>query len=309
MAEHTVSTFRVERFQTNPLITPASSPTLGDNINGPSVIRVPDWLPNPLGRYYMYFAHHAGTFIRLAYADQLEGPWKIHEPGTLHLKDAEAFHDHIGSPDVHIDNESRQIRMYFHGPAKGKSGQWTGVAYSKDGIRFTAKPDLLGKFYFRVWQWQDHWYALAKNNNEGWGELYQASHPDGPFVLRGNFLKGMRHAAVLVEEHTLRIFYSRVGDTPECILIAEVDMREDWLKWQPSEPKEVLKPGNEIEGFRYPIEASRHGAAVEVNQLRDPFIIAEAKDSAIFYTCAGEVAICGGVYINIENNRRLPPIM
>jgi hypothetical protein len=82
--------------------------------------------------------------------------------------------------DVHVDNESWQIRLYFHGPAKARPGQWTGVAYSKDGIHFTAKPDLLGKFYFRVWQWQDRWYALAKNNNEGWGELYRAPPPRWP---------------------------------------------------------------------------------------------------------------------------------
>ena len=40
-----------------------------DNINGPTVIRVPPWVKRPLGRYYMYFAHHMGAFIRLAYAD------------------------------------------------------------------------------------------------------------------------------------------------------------------------------------------------------------------------------------------------
>lgn len=40
---------QVQRFATNPLITSASSPTLGENINGPSVIRVPSWLhPNRL---------------------------------------------------------------------------------------------------------------------------------------------------------------------------------------------------------------------------------------------------------------------
>jgi len=73
---------------------------------------VPDLLPAPLGRYnYMYFAHHAGTFIRLAYDDQLQGPRQIFEPGTLQLSDTEAFHDHIASPDVHVDNATRQIRM------------------------------------------------------------------------------------------------------------------------------------------------------------------------------------------------------
>lgn len=286
--------FRVQRFSTNPLIAPTSSTTLGDNINGPSVILAPDWLPNPLGKYYMYFAHHAGTFIRLAYADQLEGPWIIYEPGTLQLSEAEAFRCHIASPDVHVDEQSKEIRMYFHGLAKARPGQWTGVAYSKDGIQFTPKQDILGKFYFRVWQWQNNWYALAKNNNEGWGELYRAPHPDGPFELRGNFLKDMRHAAVMVDGHILRIFYSRVGDAPELILNANVDMREDWLKWKPTQPAEVLRPCEDYEGTLYPINPSGHGAMIGVNELRDPFVLKENDRQTIFYTGSGESCICGG---------------
>jgi hypothetical protein len=46
------------RVPQNPLLTVKSSPSLGDNVNGPSVIRVPPWVKAPLGRYYMYFAHH-----------------------------------------------------------------------------------------------------------------------------------------------------------------------------------------------------------------------------------------------------------
>src|SRR5262245_51489408 len=59
----------VRRLAQNPLITVRSSPSLGGNVNGATVIRVPDWIAHPLGRYYMYFANHMGDFIRLAYAD------------------------------------------------------------------------------------------------------------------------------------------------------------------------------------------------------------------------------------------------
>ena len=58
------------------------------NINGPSVISVPSWVKNPLGKYYMYFAHHKGEYIRLAYADSIEGPWRIYQPGSLRVKDS-----------------------------------------------------------------------------------------------------------------------------------------------------------------------------------------------------------------------------
>lgn len=79
---------RVERVGDAPIITPASHPSIGTNIQGPSVIRAPAWLPDPLGRYLCYFADHKGSFIRLAYADAIEGPWTIHEPGSLHLADS-----------------------------------------------------------------------------------------------------------------------------------------------------------------------------------------------------------------------------
>ena len=41
---------RVTRLAQNPLITVDSSPTLGGNVNGPTVIRVPDWIERSLGR-------------------------------------------------------------------------------------------------------------------------------------------------------------------------------------------------------------------------------------------------------------------
>lgn len=35
--------------------------SLGENINGPSLLRVPDWIEDPLGRYYLYFAITRGS--------------------------------------------------------------------------------------------------------------------------------------------------------------------------------------------------------------------------------------------------------
>jgi hypothetical protein len=79
---------RVDRLVDRPIVGPTLDPSIGQNIQGPSLIRVPDWVTSPLGRYYLYFAHHKGVYIRLAAADDLEGPWRIHRPGTLHLKDS-----------------------------------------------------------------------------------------------------------------------------------------------------------------------------------------------------------------------------
>jgi len=42
----------------------------GANINGPSLIRIPDWIlpserADPSAVYYLYFAHHAGATVAL----------------------------------------------------------------------------------------------------------------------------------------------------------------------------------------------------------------------------------------------------
>jgi len=44
---------QIERFPACPIITPEMDASLGDNINGPSVIKVPSWVANPLGAYYL----------------------------------------------------------------------------------------------------------------------------------------------------------------------------------------------------------------------------------------------------------------
>lgn len=77
--------FEIERLGNGPIIAPDMDARVGTNINGTSLIRAPDWLANPLGRYYLYFAHHNGSYIRLAVADTVEGPWRTHEDGKFSI--------------------------------------------------------------------------------------------------------------------------------------------------------------------------------------------------------------------------------
>jgi hypothetical protein len=51
----------VVRLADGPIIVPNMDAHMGSNIQGPSLIRVPDWIDNPLGKYYLYFADHRGT--------------------------------------------------------------------------------------------------------------------------------------------------------------------------------------------------------------------------------------------------------
>lgn len=159
----------------------------------------------------MYFADHRGDRIKLAYVNSPEGPWQIYQPGTLRLDQADAFFDHIASPDVHVDEGAKQIRMYFHGVAHETGQQQTGISFSTDGITFNALRDIQGLFYYRVFEHNGWYYAIAKNNNEGFMAIYRARTGVSDLEFGRNFLPDARHAAVRVEDNKLEIYYSRVG--------------------------------------------------------------------------------------------------
>ena len=259
---------------------------MGSNINGPSLIRAPDWIENPLGRYYLYFAHHQGTYIRLAYADQLGGPWTTYEAGTLHLEETGFVH-HIASPDIHVDDDRREIRMYCHGPVP-EGGQRSRVALSNDGLHFACLPEILGGSYFRVFQWEGYHYALT---TAGW--TYRSV--DGRSGFEGGpqvFPRALRHAALDLRGTVLHVYYSNRGDCPERILLSMVDLTVNWTDWQPSEPLTVLQPELEYEGADLPLSASRSGWAPErVRELRDPAIYREGDRTYLLYSVAGEYGL------------------
>lgn len=291
----------VQRFSQNPIIRPEMLPGRdGENINGPSLIRAPAWLPNRLGNYYLYFAHHGGKYIRLATADALGGPWKIYEPGTLQLKEAPGCTGHIASPDVHVDNERKEIRMYFHGPAAAGGGQKSFVARSRDGLKFQASDEVLGAFYFRVFEWENAWCAMAKG-----GFLYCSKDGLSGFVKGHNPLQGAevrndeantpgpRHVALHRVGKELRVYYSSIGDAPERILRRRIQLNGDWAGWTAGEPEEVLRPELNYEGADLPIKKSAAGAVKgRENALRDPAIFINADQRVyLLYSVAGESGI------------------
>jgi hypothetical protein len=291
------TSIRAVRLPENPIVTPASSPTLGDNINGPSLLRVPPWVERPLGRYYLYFAHHSGKFIRLAYADQISGPWKIHEPGTLRLDQAPKCYDHIASPDMHVDDGRREILMYFHCPA-GSTGdvdigqQKTFLALSRDGLRFVADTQPLAPAYLRVFRSGDYYYGVVRG-----GVLLRSRDRRSPFesgqtLIDADSGRLLRHAAVDRQGDVLRVYYSRIGDRPERILFSEVHLTSNWSEWRASEPVTILSPERGYEGADRPLEVSKPDHAPgRVRQLRDPAIFREGKKTYLLYSVAGESGI------------------
>jgi hypothetical protein len=312
---------RVERLLDAPIITPETCPSIGRNIQGPSLIRVPAWVTSPLGRYYLYFADHKGSYIRLAYADELNGPWTVHPPGSLQLAEScspteppeappgavdriravltgsgvelphaleqELTTPHIASPDAHVDDVNRHIVMYFHGLERF-ARQVTRVATSTNGVHFEARPEILGKTYLRAFPHDGHTYAMAMP-----GQLYRSkdslsAFEEGPLL----FEEHMRHAALLKRDGSLYVFWTRVGDTPERILLSTIELAPSWEEWSESEAVEVLRPERPWEGADAPLEPSIRSVAYgHVNQLRDPAIFEEDGRTFLLYAVAGESGI------------------
>ncbi len=294
--------YRALRFPDNPIIHAGLDNQIGNNINGPSVIRVPDWVLRPLGRYYLYFAHHQGTFIRMAYADSIHGHWTVHTGGVLGLEET-CCQNHIASPDVHVHSAQREIVMYFYGCTP--EGQRSFRASSADGLHFTVSCEVLGPFYFRVFQHGDAWYAIAKTTDAPGGGVLLRS-PDGisRFERGPDILPRQRHVAVLKKDDYLHIFYSRSEDCPECILVSTMSLTGDWRRWQTSEPVEILRPEMEYEGSMLPLRPSRFGSVHEpVRELRDPAVYEENGRLYLFYTGAGESAICGAELIERQRSQ------
>ncbi len=298
----------------SPLISVDSCPQLGGNINGPSLIRCPHWVENPPAKYLLYFAHHEGRSIRLATSDHLCGPWKLYDPHPLELEDsgfaveapavtdlhpeAQGFIDrgtdgnypHIASPDVWVDHDNQQFRLYYHGRMHDGL-QRTRVALSANGFDFVAQTEVLALPYLKIFQQDDCYYAIAMP-----AQLYRSRDGMGDFEEGPRLTdEPIRHQALLKHRGQWYVFWTRVGDTPERILVSTLETGADWRDWRFGETAEVHRAQKPWEGANLPADASRYSGIMQpVNQLRDPAIYEEDGRIYLLYAIAGEQGIAIG---------------
>ena len=115
--------------------------------------------------------------------------------------------------------------MYFHGDYK--DNQYTFLSHSADGLHFTAQPQPLGPFYFRVFCYQQTWYALAKTiHAPGGGVLLRSGDGITPFEVGQDLIPRMRHAAVRLQEDELEIFFTCGEESPEVIYVTKMSLSE-----------------------------------------------------------------------------------
>lgn len=185
--------FEAERGET---IAPA------DNISEPSVIRVPDWIESadradPSAEYYMYFAAHHGGFIRLAWAEDIEGPWNLYdmepdvapeELGVLSVWGGEVidvgqgveirpgecepgrrkYRQHASGPFAMADDANQQILLYWGvGTCVWLDDELFGsmqlLAVSPDGLDFNdgIQPAAMGKAFMKLFRSGDEYWGIS----------------------------------------------------------------------------------------------------------------------------------------------------
>lgn len=324
----------------------------GVSFSGYAVIRRPHWLEmpydTPAGNLLLYFGHHNGRSIRLAVSSSLDSRWVIYPKPVLNMTTQTQCRKHVSSPDVHVDNAARMITMYFHGckcPGDGdkqekigrrdlerpwdgqNANQRTYVAWSKNGIDFTAVPKLedrqdpwasithtgpssvllgtlpIGAPYFRVFWVRGTCYALGMP-----GLLYRSTDPwcHQGFKLGGQILPNdTRHHSVYVHPsyNFIEIFFTRTGQSPESILAVEINTEGDWSNWKPEgQAKVMLIPGTPYEGSTERGAISVRGQSIGFQrELRDPFVfVGGRKEGALlFYSAGGEASVAVARFVAV----------
>jgi hypothetical protein len=317
------SQFTVTRLNANEPIIDRSMLPSEWTINGPSMLHIPDWVPeteraDPAANYYIYFSGHTDPYIKLAWSENTEGPYHIYNSGrgVFHLADyiqpgELKISHHVASPDVIIDSINQQFIMYFHAGVLTWNGdsiknQKTVVAVSEFGLDFNPglQNVIICPFYARIFQHEGNLYALCK---EG---VFKATDPERPWQHNENFnrtnqhlwkkvadpfrwiSRRERHFALLKEKSFMHIMYSRISTTPEHIEYSGMDLSGYTRCWKPTKPVGVLYPEYEWEGVSYPIKESDGGPENEAHELRDPYLFLDC-DSTLYllYTGAGEQSL------------------
>jgi hypothetical protein len=280
------------------------------------------------GTFHMYFAHHKGRSIRMAWADDLAGPWRMHPDPVLALADSlfepedpppdpalpqpdwvaglkgDYLYAHIASPDVHIDAASRarkgRLVMYYHGLLRD-GDQQSRVAFNDDGLTFTPRAPLIGPPYMRAARLNGVMYLSM------WaGQLAQARDWTGPFDLAPMeilppYLTGgtdpktgrqIRHGHLFAHQGRLHMTVSRIGDAPEALLHCEVVPADSWTDWRFGPVREMLRAAPGWEGGDLPVQTSEMGTAMDrVNELRDPALFLDQGQVYLAYCGGGESGI------------------
>ncbi len=182
----------------------------GDNINGPTLVCLPEWLrkrlsdtPLEAARYFLYFSHHKGAYIRMAWSETIEGPYHLYQTGTavpegrrgvldigpereIRFDNGLRFFGHVASPRILFDHERERVILFFHAAtddhdkfSESNICQRTFVAFSANGLDFNGDVQsyILALPYFDPFFMDGQLFGIA-----GMGMFCEPRNPEAPFA-------------------------------------------------------------------------------------------------------------------------------
>ena len=206
---------------------------------------------------------------------------------------------------MHVDEANKRIVMYFHGEGVSKNypgcNQLSYVSISKDGLNFNAFSYPVAPFYLRMFKVNDKFYGIAKNRNKN-GLLLVSSDWLKPFKILREVFPRIRHSAIFVDVKHILMFYSRIGDKPESIMLSRIPLEKFPKFFCINQVELVAKPEMEYEGVDIRANHSFPGKSrTRSQEVRDPAIFSEDGRLYLLYSNAGEAGICISEYHDKEN--------
>ena len=311
-------------FLLTPIIAPKES---CPNQNSPSPVRPRRWMHPDLQKYpiVIYYSSHVsrglsggGGFIQVLGGSSSKecSAWtKVNI--TLDLP--QTICNSVHSPYITVDDDQQRLYMYAHGHhCTGLGGkQPTLVLHSHDGVSWDIKDAhnvLLEELFYLTSpvNYKGEYYALAKTQEspEGSVMLLQSQSLEGPFVKGPILARGVRHCDVHIVGSVIYVFFTMIGDAPERILLATIDLAQGSptsLHFLPGPT--VLTPTYSHEHGNSTIAPSKMGpgSCTPLSELRDPHFLPDENMSngilsgSLFYTVQGERAFAlARVSIDLE---------
>jgi hypothetical protein len=271
------------------------------NICNPCIVKVPEWVRDPIGKYYLYYADHRGKFIKFAFSNSIFNNWKIKLNTIININSFKNAINHIASPEIYIDNNKKKFYLLTHSHSTTHKGQWTYVSESNNGLNFKVINDKpLAPFYLRVFKYNNFFYGVSKGGNlwksndlinefEPCQNLFDLSKSND---LLHNYDGAIRHVGLFVENNTLYIFYSKIGDKPERIYYSRLILEVNDKNWKFTFETELLRPTLDFEGANLPLTKSKPGDTPFMeNALRDPYLFKINNNYYLAYCVKGEFGI------------------
>ena len=186
--------------------------------------------------------------------------------------------------------------MFFHGLLPD-GDQQTRLALSENGRSFSAAPPLLGPSYLRVFQWRGRWYSTHLWGDVGMFETLSTApkifpHRTLPPQITGAPNAKIRHGHICQVGEHVHFVFSRVGDTPECILHCPIAVSDDPQNWRFGPVTKLLNPDEPWEGFgKGPVKSAEGSARGWLPELRDPCLFYDEGRLWLLYSGGGERGI------------------